>query len=81
MSPVPGLVSRGRGSCYLPDPFIPDAARNRFRHLSLRPETLITKGVWQFQQVKNVDNITRKPTLLFLLSGLFLLRQEQRAFL
>jgi hypothetical protein len=40
-----------------------------------------TQTAGQFQRVKNVDNTTRKPMFLFLLSGLFLLRLAQRTFL
>jgi hypothetical protein len=62
-------------------------ARSRYQHLGKRPgtssaifrfgpEVVTTAG--QFQQEKNVASTTRKPLFLFLLSGLFLLRFEQR---
>jgi hypothetical protein len=65
---------RRRDGCYSPGPAQSgSAARSRLRHFSPRLGT--PKGAKQFRRKKNVRATdTRKPTLLFRLFGLFLLR-------
>jgi len=88
--PAPGRKTQGAGPLLFArsvDPHcifgLTDAARNRPRHLSPRPGTPRNQapgisGNLLALPVKNVAETTRKPMLLFLLFGLFLLRAAQR---
>jgi hypothetical protein len=45
----------------------------------LDPEGVLARRMIPAEPQKSVETTTRKPLFLFLLSGLFLLRYEQRA--